>query len=191
VWLASAEYRGYMKQTDPRVYGAFAHALDYPAEWWARGKGIRYGPLDLVVRMPPSAVDSRTVLMASGRPQMVNYLLLDQTRAGESRLILAWNEHHVLETPPIRVIGAALHLRIDAPWLYPPPDDPYWDGIADPAARGDRQTLFAIRWDSGNVRINSPHFADPVTFAPTVLGISQAGPDSPAVESLQPAEPTP
>jgi len=191
VWLSSAEYRGYMRQTNPRTYGAVAHALDYPAEWWARGEGIRYGPVDLVVRQPPSAADIRTVLMANGRPEMLNYLLLDRTRSGQSRLILAWNEHHVLETPPITERGEALHLHIEAPWLYPPPDDPYWDGVADPAERSKLQTLFAITWDSGEVRINSSHFADPVTFQPTVLGLAQAGPDSVAVQSLRPADPRP
>jgi hypothetical protein len=187
VWLACAEYRGYMKQTNPRAYTALAHALDFPAEWRARAMGVDYGPVDLVVSLPKAAADTRTVLLASGRPEMVNYLLLDRARDGHARLVLAWNEHHVLETPPIPV-GGELHVRIDAPWLYPPTEDPYWDAVPEPA-RGNRQSLFAIAWDDGIVRIHSPHFADPVAFEPDVLGPDQAGPNSPAVKSVKPADP--
>ena len=190
VWLASADFKGYMRQTNPRTYGALAHALNRPAEGWARAHGIRYGPLALVVRVSPSAADSRTVLMASGRPQMLNSLILDRTRDGEYQFTLAWNEHHVIETPPIAARGDSLRLRVDAPWLYPPADDPYWDAVAEPA-RSERQSLFAVAWDSGSVGIHSQHFADPVTFQPMVLGRSRAGPDSPAVESATRLEPTP
>jgi hypothetical protein len=189
VWLACAEYRGYMKLTNPRAYGALAHALDFPAEWRARAMGVEYGPVDLVVALPPTAADTRTVLVASGRPEMVNYLLVERTRDGQARFILAWNEHYVIETPPIAAHGE-MRLRIDAPWLYPPTEDPYWDAVPEPA-RGNRQSLFAIAWDGGNVRIHSPHFADPVAFEPNVLGPAQAGPGSPAVVSMQPAGPPP
>jgi hypothetical protein len=191
VCLASAEYRSYMRQTNPAAYRAVAHALDRPAGWWARRRGLRFGAVDLMVRPSPSADGSRTVLMASGRPEMLNYLMMDQRRDGECRLILAWNEHHVLESPPIRAQGGKLHLRVEAPWLYPPTDDPYWDRIADPAERGDLQTRFSIAWDTGEIRINSPHFSDPVSFQPTVLGVSDAPPDSAAVESIRLAHPLP
>jgi hypothetical protein len=189
VWLACAEYRGYMKLTNPRAYGALAHALDYPAQWRARAMGIEYGPVDLVVALPSTSADTRTVLLASGRPEMVNYLLVDHSRDGHARFVLAWNEHHVIDTPPIAARGE-IHLRIDAPWLYPPTDDPYWDAIPEPA-RSKRQSLFAIAWDAGSVRIQSPHFADSVAFEPNVLGPAQAGPQSPAVESLHAADPPP
>jgi hypothetical protein len=190
VWLACAEYRGYMKLTNPRAYGALAHAFDYPAYWWARGHSVRYGPLDLTLRVPPAATAGPSALMASGRPQMVNYLLLEPAPDGRARLVLAWNEHHVLETPLLAPQAGALRVRVDAPWLYPPPDSPYWDGVPEPA-RTDRQTLFALAWGSGAVAIHSPHASDPVAFQATLLTPSMAGADSPSVESAVPAEPPP
>jgi hypothetical protein len=191
VGLSSAEYREYMRQTNPRIYGALAHALDQPADWWARRQGLRFGAVDLGVKPSSNPVGSRSVLMASGRPEMLNYLMMDQTGDGECRFILAWNEHHVLETPPVRVQGGSMHLRVEAPWLYPPTDDPYWDRIADPAERGDLQTRFSLAWDTGETRINSPHFSDSVALQPTVLGVSDAPTDSAAVESIRPASPRP
>ena len=67
-----------------------------------------------------------------------------------------------------------MHVRLDAPWLYPPRAHPYWDGL-DPAAAQERQTLFSIAWDSGAVRVRSARSADPVGFAPAVAGPGAGG----------------
>jgi hypothetical protein len=190
VWLASAEFRGFMRQTDPRTYAALAHALDYPSQWWARSHGIHYGPVDLVI-VAPSAALSQTVLLASGRPQRVNRLLVDTLGGGRVRLSLAQNDHPVLSTPELSAAGGRLGIRLNAPWLYPPPEHPYWDAIADPALRRDRQTLFSMDWGSGSARVNSTRTVDPVAFEPAVQlrGLPQDA--SPYVESLGPAPPGP
>jgi len=187
VGLASAEYRGYMRETNPRAYGAVARLLNAPSLWWAEARGIAFGPVDLVVRIPRGCPAGRTVLMAAGRPQRVNFLLLDCDGAGRGRLVLALNEHHVLETPPIALPAGPLRVRIDAPWLYPPADHPYWNRIQDPQTRLGLQTLFAIAFPGGSIRIHSPHAADPVAFAPVVAGPSAGAGDSPSVDSLAPA----
>lgn len=188
VWLASAEYRGFMARTNPRTYAAVAHALDYPSQWWARERGIRFGPLAMAIRIPPGPAGARTTLMASGRPQRVNQLILERLDAGGARLVLVQNEIRVLETPPLAVAGGRLAVRLDAPWLYPPPAHPYWDGL-DPAVARERQTLFRIEWDSGGVLVHSIHSADPVRFEPAVAGPPESEPGSPFVESLVPAAP--
>jgi hypothetical protein len=189
-WLASAEFRGFMQETNPRTYHALAHALDYPSLWWARAKGVRFGAVDLVLRIPGGQAGARTVLVASGRPQRVNQLVLEGADGGRVRLALVQNEHRVLETPELAVKGGRMHIRLDAPWLYPPTAHPYWDAL-DPAAARERQTLFSIAWDSGAVRVRSARSVDPVGFAPAALGPEQAGPGSPCVESASPAAPDP
>jgi hypothetical protein len=190
VWLASAEFRGFMKHTSPRIYGAVAHALDYPSQWWARGHGIRFGPADIVVRVPPSADAGETVLMASGRPQSANRLLLVRSEDGQVRLVLAENEHIVLSTPQFQAPGGRLRIRVTVPWLYPPPEHPYWDGVADPAVRTDLQTLFSVDWGSGAVSAHSTHSFDASGFEPQVRG-QGADPRTPFVESVSPAAPVP
>ena len=190
VWLASADYRGFMRQTNPGTYSALAHALDVPSEWWIRSHGIRFGPVEMVLRLPASPEGTRTVLMASGRPQRVNQLVLERVGAGRVRLLLVQNELTVLESPPLAVGGGAMRLRLAAPWLYPPPDHPYWDG-EDPALAHERQTLFSLDWDSGGVRAHSAHSVDPVAFEPAVRGPSPGEPGSPCVESIGPAAPGP
>src|ERR1700689_3022744 len=63
VWLASADFRGYMAMTHPRTYGALARVLDYPSQWWSRAQGVHFGALELSVRVPPGPPGSRTILV--------------------------------------------------------------------------------------------------------------------------------
>jgi hypothetical protein len=188
VWLASAEFRGFMARTNPGTYSALAHALDYPSLWSARSQGVRYGPVDMVVRIPPSPAAAPSVLLASGRPQAANRLLIERLGDGRVQLILAENEHRVLATPPINVPAGRLRVRLAAPWLYPPPQHPYWDG-SSPGQREELQTLFSIGWGVATASVHSAYSADPVGFEPVVQGRSGAGPEIPYVDSIRPAEP--
>ena len=190
VWLASAEFRGFMARTNPRTYAALAHALDEPSQWWIHGKEIRFGPVDLVLRVPPSADGTRTVLMASGRPQRVNQLVLERVDADHVQLALVQNEFRVLESPELAVKGDRMHLRLEAPWLYPPPEHPYWDGV-DPAVAHEFQTRFSLDWGSGGVHLHSTRSVDAVGFEPAVEGRPQDGTNSPYVETVRPVAPNP
>ena len=188
VWLASAEFRGFMAKTNPRTYSTLAHFLDYPSLWSARSQGVAFGPVDLAIRIPPSADGTETALLASGRPQMANQLLLRRVDAGHVRLILVSNEHRIVSTPDLAVAEGALHVRLSAPWLYPPAAHPYWDALA-PAKGQEDQTLFSIEWDLGSVYVHSSQYFDPVTFEPAVETASAASPGTPYVESIAAAAP--
>jgi hypothetical protein len=187
VWLASAEFRGFMRQTNPATYRFAAHTLDYPSEWWARANAVPYGPVDLNIQVPPGTSAQETVLLASGRPQRANQLVLDVQGDAGLRLTLADNQHPVLVTPVLRAQGDNLHLRLDAPWLYPPRESPYWDRIGDPVTREGLQQLFALKWDGGEASARSPLSNDPTAFRPTLRTQSDARPGSPFVAALTPA----
>ena len=144
----------------------------------------------MVLRIPPGPAGARTTLMANGRPQRVNQLILERVDGDRVRLVLVQNEFRVLESPALAVKAGRLAVRLDAPWLYPPPAHPYWDGM-DPAAALELQTLFGIAWDSGAVTAHSIRSVDPVGFEPAVAGSAQAEPDTPSVESIAPAAPQP
>jgi hypothetical protein len=187
VCLASAEYRGFMKQTNPGTYSALAHALDAPSQWWIRGHGIRFGPAEMILGVPACPDGTRTILVAAGRPQRVNQLVLERVDSGHVRLELVQNELLILQTPPIAVRGDRLRVRLAAPWLYPPPEHPFWDSL-DPAAARELQTFFSLKWDSGGVQAHSTHCADAVGFEPAVDGPSFSDPGSPCVERFGPAD---
>jgi hypothetical protein len=190
VWLASAEFRGFMAVTNPRTYGAMARILDYPSQWWSRAKGVSFGPLALSVRVPPGPPGSRTILVASGRPQRVNLLVLEREGGDQARLELIQNEFVVLRTPGLAVGDGRLDLRLDAPWLYPPASSPYWDAFDPPVAR-ERQTLFRIESGARAFAEHSLRSADPVSFEPAIADRAQAAAGAPYVESVRPAGPPP
>ena len=182
-WLASAEFRGFMAQTNPRAYTALAHALDYPSLWAARSRGAAFGPVELSIRVPPGAGRADCVLLASGRAQRVNQLVLRRLEGGRAMLLLVENEHRVLATPALDVPGGLLRVRLSAPWLYPPAAHPYWDGF-EQHRRAELQTLFSIEWGSGGASAHSARSADPLAFEPAVRRGPQGDPGEPYVEAL-------
>jgi hypothetical protein len=188
-WLASAEFRGFMRQTNPAVYSAAAHALDYPSLWWARAHNIAYGPVDLSLRVPPGAA-SPTAVLGSGRPQSDNRLEI-VPGAGGTRARFTQNERLILETPALPESGGLIGLHVEAPWLYPPAEHPYWDSVGDASHKRDLQTRFSIEWQGAGRTIHSIHSADAVAFSPAVLDAASAAAGQPAVESLKPAPASP
>ena len=189
VWLASAEFRGFMRRTNPATYSAVGHALDYPSAAWIRLRGIRFAPVDLDIRVPGEAPRGETVLLASGYPEKVNQLVLDRVDPDHVRLILSGNEDSVLETPLIAVPAGRLQVRLSAPWLYPPPEHPYWDGSAETPGRIEARTLFSIDWGLGAATARSTHSFDAAGFAPAARGPGGEDPRSPYVASVRLAPP--
>jgi hypothetical protein len=191
VWLASAEFRGYMRQTNPLVYSKAAHAFDYPSLWWAEARHVSYGPLDISIRIEPKGHAGTTAIMASGRPQNENQLKVARDAEGRVSILFAENERIILQTDPFAAANGTVVFHIEAPWLYPPAEHPYWDSVADPALRSDLQTRFSARWDGGSASIHSTHSADPVSFEPAILGAKDASPGDPWIADFHRAAPIP
>ncbi len=191
VWLASAEFRGFMKQTNPRTYTFLAHTLDYPSQWAIRARGISFGPLDIDVRIPGAGPRGETVLMATGFPDKANQLILDRVDGDHVRLILNGNEDSVIETPRITVPTDRMHIRLSAPWLYPPPEHPYWDHFQDPARVIELQTGFSLGLERIVYQTHSMHYFDASDYEPQVREPSPASPDSPCVEAVRRVAPDP
>jgi hypothetical protein len=189
VWLASAEFRGFMKQTNPRTYAAVAHALDYPSQWWIELRGIHFAPVDITVRIPDPSSRSETVLVASGFPERLNQLIIRPVDDTHVQLILNSNWFSVLEAPALPVRGGRLELRLSAPWLYPPSEHPFWDRVGDQARRTELGTLFSLQVGPDIYSTHSVHRFDPSGFEPTVLDSSHAGQGTPYVESLRKSHP--
>jgi hypothetical protein len=183
VCLASAEFQGCMAIANPGAYSFLAHALDYPSQWRIRERRLSFGPADIAVHIPHSGSTKEVVLVASGRPLWMNRLILNRIDDRHIQLVLLENHRRVLETPPLEMTGAPLRIRLDAPWLYPPPAHPYWDSF-DPGTARELQTLYSIRWDAGAVHTHAVCPVDPVAFAPLVNLRSPDESDSPYVESI-------
>jgi hypothetical protein len=145
VWLASFEHGGLFRYTNPVAYARLARTLDYPSLWAARREGVVFGPAELTIAMPPFRGPESTALLSSGRPGMMDRLMLRRVDPDHVSLSLLENEAVIAEIPRLAVPGGTFRVQIEAPWLYPPPQHPYWDRFADPLERADRQTRFSLR----------------------------------------------
>jgi hypothetical protein len=183
VWLASAEFRGFMKETNPRVYFALAHALDRPSQWWIRKSGAPFGPVELDLRIPPAAPLGETVLVASGFPEKVNQLVLERTDESHVRLWLNGVGIPGAETPALPVPEGRLHILLSAPWLYPPAEHPFWDHFSESDARY-LQSRFAVEALGSSFSVVPRRAFDPSGFRPAVLEKASAPPDTPYVASI-------
>jgi len=187
VALASAEQRILFRKENPSVYAFAAHLLDYPSLWVARSEATVFGPVAISVRVPSEGGSPATVLLSSGRPGMMNELILERTDPGHARLVMAENLLSIVAvTPPLPVVGGRIVARIEAPWLYPPPQSPWWDAISDPALRGDLRTRFAMATAGQQTLAHTARFFDPTRFEPWVATRSSAGPSDAWVEALGP-----
>ncbi len=144
VLLASADYDGIARQTRPGAYAAWARILDYPSLWWARAAGHRFGPVDLAIEMPAGAGAGRVALLESGRRDHLNQLVLVRSGKGDARLELVEDAGRLVLASAAFPEAGVVHARVGAPWLYPPPAHPYWDGVSDPAARRALQSGFSL-----------------------------------------------
>ncbi len=184
-WLASADFKGYMKRTSPEVYSAIARVFDYPSLWQAARQGEEFGPADLVVRVPAGSTAAWTPLAASGRPGMTNQLVLERLGEGHYRFRLTDDQHTTLLSPDLAPEKGALRVHVEAPWLYPPSEHPYWDRVGDLALRGRLQALYVLRTPAGESSALWTHAPDPIGYQPTLRTEDAAEPLTPWVASFQ------
>jgi len=183
-WLASADFKGYMKRTSPGVFAAIAHVCDYPSLWQAQKQGMVFGPVDLVIRIPGGSTDEWTPVLASGRPGMTNQLVLERTATGRYRFRMVDDQHTSVLTPELVPRDGALRVHVEAPWLYPPTEHPYWDGIGDPTERARLQSHFMLGAEGGQVEATWSNAPDPVAYEPSVRAEDSGAPLTPWVASL-------
>jgi hypothetical protein len=185
VALASAEHRILFRKTQPAAYAVAAHLLDYPSLWASQSRGTAFGPMELTVRLAPWTGPDSSVLLMSGRPGMMNQLLLERPAPGVARLVLAENFLSGVAATPDFPTGAVVKVRVEAPWLYPPPQHPWWEGIADPVLRKDLKTRFFLSAAGASGGAHTAAFFDSTRFAPWVVTHETSGAASAWVESAR------
>jgi hypothetical protein len=191
VLLASADYGDIARLTRPGAYAACARLLDYPSLWWARAAGHRFGPLDLTIRMPAGATGS-VALLESGRRDHLSQLLLVRSGAGGAHLELVEDAGRVvLESGPFAAGGGVVHARVGAPWLYPPPEHPFWDSVANPAERRLLQSAFTLAVDGARPLSAEAASEEARELTPRAEGERDPGSSVGWVESMAPAAGSP
>jgi hypothetical protein len=144
VWLASFEHGGIFRRASPVAYARIARVLDYPSLWVARAKGQVFGPVELMVELGAYRGPETLTLLATGRLNRSERLQLERIDPGHVRITLRENDAPVAEIRDLAAGPDPLLIQVEAPWLYPPPEHPWWDRVTDPAERRDRQSRFAL-----------------------------------------------
>jgi hypothetical protein len=190
VLLASADYDGIARITRPGAYAACARVLDYPSLWWARATGHTFGPLDLTIRMPPAPARGSVALLESGRRDHLNQLLLVRSDPVNARLELVEDAGQVvLASGPFPVGAGVVHARVGAPWLYPPPEHPFWDSLPDPAERRSLQAGFTLAVGGAPAVSAEARSEQARELTPRAEGEGDPGSSVGWVESMAPAGP--
>jgi hypothetical protein len=167
-WLASFEYRDIAVVTQARTYRAIATTCNYPSWWFARSTNAVFGPVVCQVQLSPSNDQGSSVLLAAGREGMINRLVLERLGPGKIRLRLVANLLVLAETPILHHDGPTLHVTCAAPWLYPPPEHPYWSSLTDQEERKVRQSLFGIGADTAWTAVTANYAFDSTSLDPFV-----------------------
>jgi hypothetical protein len=114
---------------------------------------------------------------------MVDQLIVSPIDAGHVRLVLAENSHITLQTGPLDRRDGRLHVRLEAPWLYPPREHPFWDPYS-PGSRDRLQALVSMTVEGKVYSARAAHPFDAAAFDPVVLGADGAAQGSPFVEAI-------
>ena len=166
---ASAGYMGLFHRTNPEAYDAIASFLDRPSDLYARAAGKSFGPLELNVSLAPHSKSGTDVLVVSGRPGRMHELLIRRIDAGHARLVVAENDLATLVTPEFSTGSNPLHVRLEAPWLYPPAAHPYWQRQPQAAASSALQSRQVVTVNGVATRADTPHSYDAAGFAPLLV----------------------
>jgi hypothetical protein len=190
VWLASIDSDGIMRLTRPVLYDSLAHTLNYPSLWWAKARGIGFGPVDVEVRVAPNTRVGSVALLSSGRRDRSNELRLVRDESGLAHLELVEEGSRVVAaSDPLPAGGGLLRAHVEAPWLYPPQAHPYWDRIPDPGARHRILTHFSLTVAGQPPRSAQAPSSEPEELEPAVLRQGDPGSAVGWVESLRRSAP--
>jgi hypothetical protein len=104
---------------------------------------------------------------------MMNRLLIHRIDPRHVQIALLQNGAIVAQIHSLEVPANSLVLRVDAPWLYPPSEHPYWDSFPDPRDRLERQTLFSLHASGHADSAHSLLAFDSIAFTPFILAKGQ------------------
>ncbi len=169
VWLASFEFRNFFRATQPDAYRLIALPLNYPGHWFAEITGQKFGPVALDLFLPPKFVPGDTVVLTSGRQNVLNKFIVERPAAQRVRLRIAFNDETLITTPVMAHSGDYIHVELHTPWLYPPRYHPYWNRFTDADQRRRLQTNTVIATSAATITGESNWLPDSASFEPVIV----------------------
>jgi hypothetical protein len=128
--FASFGHNELLRANDPETFHRLAHAFGYPRFLFDKLIGRKYGPIEITVKLPKFEKAHLEPLVITGSEFLSDFLYAFYLP--ENKVIIAFEHtsHGGPVTKPINCDYSKPHrITVDMPPLYPPVDDPYFDGI--------------------------------------------------------------
>jgi hypothetical protein len=130
-----------LRHVHPRVYGALAHALDYPSYWYDRILGVGYGPLNFDLKFPANKPGENEPLVVTGWGPWSNVVYVRYCDRDHLQFGFI-GPFTVTRSEVFEIDYAKPHaLTLSMGSLYPPRESPYFDSLPAPDADALAGTL--------------------------------------------------
>ncbi len=130
--LFSLQFDGLLAERNPRLAADVARLLNRIPATWETVRGLRHGPAEFALRLPPRPEPGQAVLISAGVGQEADRLFLRTLPDGKVQFGLASAGRPEIASRPLALAANAPH-RVRATWgaLFPPPTHPFFAGWDD------------------------------------------------------------
>jgi len=157
-FCAGVQRDGIFRQVHPGAYRWVAHALDYPAEWYDRIHGVKYGLVGLDVRFPASSSVQNEPLVFTGWGPYSDVLFVRYSDPTHMQFGLV-GAGGVSLGKPFGIDYAKSHaLAVSMGSLYPPRESPFFDSLTAQDAALISGTLLVTVDGETRLRLATPFF---------------------------------
>lgn len=128
VFFSSCEHLNLLRVRDAEGYARLARRLNTPIGWWESFQGVRHGPLELTLRLPPFTTRRVESVLVTGTPPGADYIWVEYVDPGHLRFGLEHTYHGGPQSDVLAVdYDREQVITIQLRSFYPPTDHPYWD----------------------------------------------------------------
>ena len=149
--FVSFQHNELLRYHNPATYRRLAHAFDHFSAWWQRATGAPSGPLRLRLKFPTDRSGKLEPLVVTGLAFRADFLWVFYQDDQTLKIGFEHTSYGGPVTPPLHVdFGREHELEVQMGSLYPPVEDPDYDGM--PAAEVERRKhTLRVKFDGREV----------------------------------------
>jgi hypothetical protein len=168
--FASFNHNELLRVNDPEVFRRMTHFFGWPRQIRDEMTGQTYGPLELKLKFPANKTGKVEPLVVTGSEFLSDYLYA--VYVSKDKIVIGFEHagYGGAVTKPIPFDYSAPHrIMLDVPTLYPPTDDPYFDGVPS-ATREALENRLRVWLDGDEVIDTAQQFHPPFSTRPGIGG---------------------
>lgn len=146
IFFSSCEHLSLLRVRDPASYSRLARFFNQPIAVVEAWRDVRYGPLELTVKLPPFTTRRAEPFLVSGIPSQADYFWIEYVSPDTVRLGLEHTNYGGPSSAMLKVDYAREHtITVQFSSLYPPAEHAYWnsaEGALGVEHRDEMRVLF-------------------------------------------------